>query len=289
MKPFETAQEQKTEINNINQGYCIMDKVKGSLHSKDIAGAENRIEEIKSLGEFIDRNLPEITEEQMSCEKGFYSPCHMMSNAVKYTERVISNENGIGESDIKKAETSSDQVMRLMGYGMYEKSMNIPTRNYGFRSDAFDMPNLFEIPIDWKVSSEGKDFERKIKEFLIRRKQNKEIDQKDFNLLDEMIELIGGSYKSYTNKKFNRGEVEQVPRARELILINLSLLRLEAEKYEGSQIPLTKRNVYNTQLIKGIFNYNEQSEIEQIKRPGIDKWAESPVPKIIEQPAELRT
>lgn len=285
MKSFEARSFEQNEVHNMNQGCYVMVRVKENLESGNITDAKNRLEEVKSLEKFIEQNLPEISKDKVSSKEGFYSPAHMMNNAVKYTEQIISREDEKRKDVIKTAEISADQAIRLMGYGMHAKTMNIPRKDFGFESVSVDLPNLIEIPIDWKLSPEGKDFEKKIKELLVRRKQSERIDQEDFYLLDEMVRLIN---RSYLDKKFNRDKFEHFPSARELILINLSLLKFEAKKYEGRQMPASKENMCNIQLIRGLFNYNEQNEIEEIKRPGVRQWAESFAPEVIKQPSELR-
>jgi len=283
----ESKKNKEVVADNIKKACETIDRIKQSLDVNNASNAKNKIEEIKSLGNFIEDNLPEITEKQLSLEKGFYSPAHMISNAIKYVEQIIGSEE-ISEGAVEKAKTSLNQAMRLIKNGMYKKQVRI-TKTLQGRGEIreFNLPNLVEIPYTWKVSENGENFEKKINEFAKRRQENKNIEKKDINLLNEMINL---DRESYEDQKLDKEKVINAPCARELILINLSLLKLEAEKHENKQIPATARNAI--QLIRGLFNYYEDEMLERkVRMKGMSSWASysEGIVEVIEQPSELRT
>lgn len=248
--------EQQLEVQEMNHGYNVMNGVKEKLQSKDISGAEVELEQIKAVEKFIDQNLPALSQEQKASPDGFYSPAHMMVNATKLVEQVVSEKR---ESDIPKAATAADQAMRLMAFGMYEKNKSVHDISGRVRYENFKLPNIVEIPGDWKQTPDGQNFSKKLKEFIELRKQNKPVEQSDFELLNSMSGLIG---KSYEGKTIDKKKVEQSPYARELILINLELLAREAKTHNGKQLPGSEENVNTFQLIRGLYNYNEGAELE---------------------------
>jgi hypothetical protein len=282
MKLFEMGPrpEQKTEVQGINQGYNIMKNIKERLRSNDITSAQAELERIKSLKHLIEQNLPPLNQEQKTSVEGFYSPAHMMHNTVRYVEEAILRKS---EAEIPKVIVAADQAMRLMAHGMYEKSQDFRDITSRITGETFRLPNLIEIPVDWKKSQEGQNFSKNFNEFIERRKQNKLAEQTDIDLINAMIALIG---KSYEGKTIDRHKAETSPYTRELILINLELLGLECSKYKGRVIPGSREILNAVQLIKGLFNYNERAEISQRTQ---SSFAEYQIPPIIDQPEKLRT
>ena len=272
--------EQQMEVQEMNRGYNVMNGVKEKLQSKDVSGAEVELKQIKAVEKFVDQNLPALSQEQKASPDGFYSPAHMMANATRLVEQVVSEKR---EADMPKAASATDQAMRLMAFGMYEKNKSVHDVSGRVRYENFKLPNIVEIPGDWKQTPDGQDFPKKLKEFIERRKQNKPVEQSDFESLNSMAGLIG---KSYKGKTIDKKKAEQVPYARELILINLELLASEAKKHNGKQLPGSEENVNTFQLIRGLYNYNEGAELEQQLRPGVQFFG---LPKIVEQPGKLRT
>ncbi len=250
------------------------------MQSKDLSGVEVEFEQIKAVGKFINQNLPVLSQEQKTSPSGFYSPAHVMANAIRLVEQVVSEKH---EVDIPKATTAADQAMRLMAGGMCEKNKSVHDISGRVRYENFKLPNIVEIPGDWKQTPDGQDFSKKLKEFIERRKQHKPVEQSDFELLNSMSGLIKKSYKGKTTDK---KKAEQSPYARELILINLELLASEMKKHNGKELPGSEENVNTFQLIRGLYNYSERAELEKQFRPNTSYIG---LPKIVEQPRKLRT
>jgi len=261
--------EQAAEVKEMNGGYVAMRIMRERLQAKDTTGARANVHEIKAVGIFIDQNLPTLTKEQRSSPDGFYSPAHMMKNATKLVESTISS------GEISKATTAADQAMRLMAYG--EKAS--PAVSGGVKEF---LPNLVEIPDDWRRSSDGEKFLRYLGIFVESRKQNKPVLEIDFEVLDKCRELIT---KSYEGAKTDKNKIDTAPYARELILINLSLLNMEAKKYKGTKMPATQDNMDTIQLIRGVFNYNETADVEQRVRHAKSR----DLPQVVGQPRALKT
>jgi len=275
-----------------NRACYIINSVKKELElNKNFSELEGWFKEIKNVEKFVEQNLPKLTKKEKFCPDGFYSPAHMMYNAIRLLEIFILRKE---TKNLIKALTTADQIMRLLGSSMYRKEIEIPDDYYlpGYRVknfyESFELPNILEIPEKWKQTSEGRKFYKELKEFIKRRKQNKPIIKRDFELLKDMTNSVINSYKG---ELLDKEKYQNAPRARELILINLELLRLEAEKYKGQNLPYTETNASAIQLIRGLYNYNEEAEIHErlYSRGFLPNFFESTGPKIISTPEKLRT
>ncbi len=267
------------DIFQVNSGYDVLEGIKKKLEAQNFDGAAANLDQIKAVKKFVVDNLPNLGPEQRSTPYGFYSPAHMMFNAITFVEQVFSQRNS---ADAMKAITAIDQAMRLMAYGMYEKNKSVRDISGRVEYKDFRLPNLVEIPDSWKNTPDGENFLVRLTEFLERRQGNKPVEQIDFNLLNSLSGLISNSYEGI---KVDKNKAEQSPYARELILINLAMLSAKAEKYKGKQIPGDLENVNMIQLIRGLYNYKEAAEMEQRLRSGVTYVG---LPKIIEQPEKLQ-
>ena len=267
------------DIFKVNSGYDVLEGIKKKLDAQNFDGAAANVDQIKAVKKFVVDNLPNLGSEQISTLYGFYSPAHMMFNAITFVEQVFSQRNS---ADAMKAITAIDQAMRLMAYGMYEKNKSVIDISGRVEYKNFRLPNLVEIPDSWKNTPDGKIFLVRLTEFLERRQGNKPVEQIDFNLLNSLSGLISNSYEGI---KVDKNKAEQSPYARELILINLAMLSVKAEQYKGKQIPGDSENVNMIQLIRGLYNYKEAAEMEQRLRSGVTYVG---LPKIIEQPEKLQ-
>lgn len=273
--------DQQTEILGTNASYNVMRDVKESLESNDPVSVEAKVEQIRSVKKFVERELPPLAPEVVGSPDGFYSPAHMIANAVKLVERIVDERR---RSEAFKAVTAADQAMRLMAYGMYDKETGVHDGLSGRVSQLkFNLPNLIEIPDNWKRAQDGQDFSVKLKKFIERRKQDVPVEQIDEDLLNEMKSLIA---KCHEGETVSKEKAERAPYAREMILMNLELLNDEAQNHKGGQMPGSAENVETFQLIRGLYKYNEKSELDHRIRPGVQVVG---LPKIVEQPKELMT
>ncbi|MCD6528207.1 hypothetical protein J7K44_01045 [bacterium] len=273
--------EQQLEVSGANHICYIMDSIKKKLETnKDFTALEDNFEEVKSAEKFIEQNLPELTKEEKFCRYGFYSPAHMIFIATKLLEKLILKKN---TKDLPKALTTVDQIMRLFGRPMYKKEITTIDIRSRLRYQDLELPNIIEIPASWKQTPKGKEFPKKIDEFINRRKQDKPITQRDLDLLKSMMRSIIHSYEGVS---FEKQRLERAPFARELILINLEWLRLEAEKYKGQMFPVTETNLFAIQLVRGLYYYNEKAEINRRLSPA-DIFEFVTLPRIVRQPGKL--
>jgi hypothetical protein len=277
---YEPGPEQRTVVQEANTAYRVFGNVGDKLKADGMSYAAVELEQIKSVGRFVDQNLPPLTREQKTSPDGYYSSAHMLANTTRYIEQVVAEDR---QADMPKAVIAADQSQRLIAAGTYEKSKTIGNIRGRERTENFTLPNMIEIPGAWKKTPDGKKFSGNLGEFVKRRKQDTPVEQADLKLLSELSGLIGKSYEGAT---VDKSKLAQAPMAREMILINLELLLADAKQHLGKSMPGSPENTTTFELIRGLYNYNEGAELEQRLRPSAEFMG---LPKIVDQPESLRT
>lgn len=289
----ESSQQDQKEVKEIDEGYEIMKEIKEKLESLvakeklEVRDMQETSEMSKKAGEvrkYIKLNLPSLSKECFARREGFYNMAHTMVNAAEYIEEVLPTGN---RSQMETVSKAAEQVIRLMEHGMretrWEERDKILRRT---REVSLNLPYLLEIPPEWRASEKGIKFDKKIEDFIKRRKEKKLVEQEDFNLLNDALEIISECYKEAT---FSKRRIEKAPHAQSIIYINIGLLLRECKKYKNQLLPHTK-NFSNVQLIRGIFNYKEKEEAKRESLSYLGK--EFPkmygMPKIVKQPEKLR-
>lgn len=272
-------QEQTKRISDINTGYKVVKDIGLDLQSRDLSRARASVVQLQELEHFIRQNLPSVDNSKIS-EAGFYSPAHAMDRAVALLGDTLSVDADV---NLTIARTAADQATRLMAHGEQSKTYNVHTLTHGTRTETFVLPNIIEIPMEWRKSPRGRKFTDLLSQFTGRRKQSDPVGKMDIDLLNQLSNL---AIESSEGVRVKPEMAENSPIARDLILICLEALKREAKKSEGSQMPGSQDNIDTVQLIRGIFNYNKQNELEQRIRPSIEFVG---LPKIISQPKVLKT
>lgn len=271
-------QERIPQIENINAGYVVIRDAKNAFQSGDTRQAFRQIGALQNTRALIENNLPTVSKKTPN---GFYSPTHMMANAMKLAEQVAKQQDS---KEVHKGVTATDQAMRLMSAGTYEKERKVhDALGGGIRYRKFQLSNLVEIPAKWKQTQEGKDFLNTFKSFVDRRKQGAAVDKSDAESVNKMMQLTS---RSYQDIRVPQEKQDQAPFARELILINLELLRLEVDAHMGKQMPPIPERIDLLRLIRGLYNYNEEAEMEHQIRPSAQYVG---LPEVVEQPRQLKT
>lgn len=265
------AQDGKNEIQGMNEGYRSMAKVKEAMSSPG-GNVGASLNSVKLVGKFIKQHLPAWGQ---GAPDGVYSPAHMMSNAVTLAEKILVSG---GAAEMSKAKTVIDQAMRLMSGGMRTTERKVTLGLGGaVQIKHFSIPNLIAIPSEWRSGKAGKQFKDGLNEFMSRRKEGKPAEERDQQLLNVLSSLMS---KSYDGVSVDKDKAENSPMARELILINLELLRRTVNDNLGKPIQA------NVDMARGLLNYGDESELARQMQPGVPYVG---VPRIVDQPGKLRT
>lgn len=272
-------QERSEKISDINTGYKVTRDVGLNLQSHDLSRARSSIGQLQALELFIEKNLPFVDNSKVP-EAGFYSPAHALDRAVALLRDALSGDEDV---NLTIARTAADQATRLMSHSEQTKTYNVHTLTQGMSTETFILPNIIEVPKEWRRSHRGKKFTDLLSQFTGRRKQSDLVGKQDIDLLNQLSNL---AIESSEGVRVKPEVAENSPIARDLILICLEVLKREAKKSDGQLMPGSNDNIDTVQLIRGIFNYNKQDELEQRIRPGIEFVG---LPKIIDQPRVLKT
>ncbi len=237
----------------------IIDRVKQRADNKEMSSLKTNIQDIKSAQQFVEKQLPTLPPEATQNKEGYYSPAHAMDNALFYAAQVIENGDPTKATNIAAA---VDQAQRLARSGTttlereeykvmnWKKVSSVELGNT-------ELTNIVDIPRDWKESKTGTQFWDQIKNFATRRPNNEKITAGDIALLIDAQKLIVTAFKN------NGVSKTTAPMARDLIFINLGILRMEAEKSIGQNMPITPRIASAFQLAKGLYHHDSGTEREQ--------------------------
>jgi hypothetical protein len=285
---------QDTAICNGGGVYNIMDQVAKHLTKYEVPTAKRDLTAVVKAKHFIVDNTPPLTAETIENSYGFYSPAHMMACAITYVEQCLTNPDiYFAPGLLPTAIAAADQAKRLMSYPDHDITKRIIHSLHATKpEETFNVPCLIEIPDDWRNSQNGGiAFENTRKDFILRRKANTPISQDDIDLLGQMSSTISKAYEGHT---FSKEELEKYPDAVTLIQINIALIKGEARKFLGRQMPLSVENAYSLKLITGLLRYNQEHEIQQqlelqrqLDPKTYKSWFE--VTKVIKTPAILIT
>lgn len=228
----------------------------------------------------VGENLPEI---QSDSRGGVYSPGHIMMGNLKFAEMIFVSGNS---KDYGKARTAIDQVMRMLSHGEKE---SIVRKREGIsgRIEEVRVPNIpqmVEIPNEWRINpQQGVRVKQSLDSFLERKKQGYVIEQKDVDEIRESISLV-----SQMELRAKRTEGERVPLAREMLLVQLSLLASLMDNNMHQEMPENATIIFLN--IRGIFNYQKKLDLEKRVLPGrFSAYADPQFPSVLVQPLELKT
>jgi hypothetical protein len=275
-----TCQAERKEFTNMNAGYNVMTAVREHAGSGNAANVRQDMEGLDAVIRYVREREPELPKDEKTVRDGVYSPGHMMEIAARFAKETLSAGK---PEDMGKVRIAADQASRLMAHGNKRETRNVHSLTRGTRAETFELPNLIELPDEWRRSPDGKKLSENIATFQRRRMENKMVDKADMDLLEGSQRLVMGAFSGV---KVDKETAETTPNARDLLLINLGFLSGEARKSAGKEMEPTRENRLALLLSKGLFSYKKGSELEQRIRPGIE-FVGSPV--VIEQPLELRT
>jgi len=229
---------------------------------------------IKKAVEIIDKDLREnnkIRQLDLKNPKGFYSPDHMISNALRLLYNLdISNTP---QKD-KKAEIILDSINKLFRNGTIEMEVltKIPVgntivgRSIKMEKVFGEYPNLI-IPSTKKLirDNEGAAVLEDVKQ-LVRNLQIKKgaIIEPDIENIRKLIEKIKGWSAISTIQPHLEERKEIAPSVQVLLLINLELLGRDYVKYKGKILQSTLQRLGTFQLIRGLISFNYEDEAREI-------------------------
>lgn len=256
MHPSEAG---RNEVKFIGSTMGIIDKVKQRADNKEMDSLKTNIQDIKSAQQFVEKQLPTLPPEAAQNKEGYYSPAHAMDNALFYAAQLIENGDPTKAANITAA---ADQAQRLARSGTttFNRDGYIATNWKKVSSTELgntELTNIVDVPRDWKESKEGTQFWDQIKNFATRRSNNEKITAEDITLLIDAQKLILTAFKDSAVSKTT------TPISRDLIYINLGILRMEAEKSIGQNMPTTPRVASAFQLTKGLYHHDSGTEREQ--------------------------
>lgn len=275
------SEKNKSEVTSVNGVVQIMNRVKERTKGGDISGLKMNIQDIKSAQQFVEGQLPVVPAKATQNKYGYYSPAHALDNTLFYISQTIESDKPAPPVNVEMA---ADQAIRIAGWGMKKKDTLVPVnKTGGIKNIEINRTNVVDIPADWKFSDNGKIFLDKITKFIVSRNQGEIINTEDILLLTDLQKMI---LVAYDGKKLN-GDVKTYPMAREIIFINLALLKSEVEKSVGQKMSPTAKVTSAIQLIRGLYHHNTQTEQEQKRNNPL--FSKDSGPTIIDQPDNLRT
>ncbi|MEO6508993.1 MAG: hypothetical protein ABIO02_03495 [Patescibacteria group bacterium] len=263
------------KIESANAAYSAL--IEGSSSSELTADTREKLIQVK---EFVKTNLPVLPSKMLEGEVGLVSPAHLLDSCIKFVDSPVAINRKIALDQAARLISSGEtrkQIGQIGGLTELARGRTIPRQ--------IDVPYLIEVPVAWRQGTKGQEFKKKLQDFVEARKKGQPVAEREVASFKDMQELIDTCYEGIL---VDKKEAETAPRAKELLLIQLTLMQEEARKHQGAAMAGTAYQLLQFQLIRGLFNYNAASIVTEASLRG-GPFVSEPSPNIVRMPDELKT